>query len=589
MGILTYKENKFYMDSEPFQIISGAMHYFRIPEQYWYDRLLKLKECGFNTVETYVCWNLHEPVEGEFNFSCMLDIEKYIQCAKALGLYVILRPGPYICAEWEFGGLPAWLLKYRDMDLRCMDEQFISKVDRFYRKLFSILRPYFASNGGNIIMLQVENEYGSYGDDKDYLHAILEIYRDMNIDCLFFTSDGPSYTMLNGGALKGECLSVANFGSCPSEANKVMQEMFPNQPFMCGEYWDGWFDHWGEKHHVRDPKEVAKDFEEFMDNDWSINMYMFHGGTNFNFWNGANYSDKYEPTVTSYDYGAPLSEAGDRTELYYQIRDILVKKYGDKVPALTAKESEKRTYGRVNLVESAELLENIDNLSKPIFSPTPKYMEDLDQNFGYVLYRTVINGPRDDWPMSLIEVNDRVQVFVDKKYRATYMRNMPISEEDKIGIPLKASESACLDLLLENMGRVNYGHKLRDRKGLGGVRFGNQFHFGWEIYPLPMDNLDKLKFSPILPDCKINQATFLRGELFIDEEPHDTFLRLDGFKKGFVCINGFNIGRYYEIGPQRTLYVPAPILKKGRNEIIVFESDGASSHTIEFLADADLG
>ena len=589
MANLTYKGKQFYMDGEPFVVISGAMHYFRIPREYWRDRLLKLKECGFNCVETYTCWNLHEPREGEFDFSGMLDIAEYVRVATEVGLYVILRPGPYICAEWELGGLPAWLLTYKDMDLRCMDETYLSKVRRYYNELLERVRPYFASNGGNIVMLQVENEYGSYGNDKDYLNAILDIYKDMGIESLFFTSDGPSHTMLNGGTLPG-ILSVANFGSHTKVAAQTMFEKFPHQPFMCGEFWNGWFEHWGEKAHYRNPQEVIDEFKTFMDNDWSINVYMFHGGTNFGFMNGANCPGEYQPTITSYDYGAFLTEAGDRTETYYKIRDILVEKYGDKVPALTATETPKKAYGKVTLTESAKLFDNIDNLSTPVHVVAPKHMEDIGQSYGYVLYRTTIKGPMngEGFRFHYTELHDRAHTFIDGEYKATYYRNVEPTNEERIMVPLSTGKTAQLDVLVEYMGRVNYGRFIRDKKGMLGMSFGNQFHFGWDMYALPMDNLDKVDFKP-LEETEINCPTFLRGELNIEGKPQDTFLRLDGFKKGFVTINGFNLGRYWEIGPTKTLYVPAPMLKEGKNEIIVFESDGATSTTVEFFAEPDLG
>jgi len=587
MANLIYKGRQFYLDGEPMVVISGAIHYFRIPQEYWYDRLLKLKECGFNCVETYTCWNLHEPKEGEFDFSGMLDIEKYVQTAEALGLYVILRPGPYICAEWDFGGLPAWLLKYETMELRCMDTLYLSKVRRYYQELFKRLRPHFGVNGGNIIMLQVENEYGSYGNDKEYLNAILEMYKEMGIECLFFTSDGPTYTMLNGGTLPG-ILSVANFGSKPELREPIMREMFPEQPYMCGEYWNGWFEHWGEKANHRDQNEVITDFKTFMDNDWSVNIYMFHGGTNFGFTNGANYFETYLPTITSYDYGAFLTEAGDRTETYYKIRDILVEKYGDKVPALTATESKKKAYGKIMLTEEAKLFAQIGKLTCPVHVPAPQFMEDIGQNFGYVLYRTKMKGPFNDWPLYFGHVHDRAQVFVDGEYKQTYLRNVALDDHDRVKIPLGRDSVAQLDILVENMGRVNYGAKLRDKKGAVGMRFGRQHHFGWDMYALPMDNLDKLDFKPI-KKAEIFSPVFLRGYLEIIEEPCDTFIRLDGFKKGFVTVNGFNLGRYWEIGPTKTLYVPAPMLKKGRNEIIVFESDGTDQYTVEFFAEPELG
>ena len=584
MGVLTYKGKQFYMDGQPFVVISGAMHYFRIPREYWRDRLLKLKECGFNCVETYTCWNLHEPEEGKFDFSGMLDVAEYIRIAAELGLYVILRPGPYICAEWDFGGLPAWLLRYRDMELRCMDAQYLGKVRRYFGALFPRLMPHFAVNGGNIIMLQIENEYGSYGNDKAYLQAILNMYREMGIDCLFFTSDGPRYSMLTGGTLPG-VLSVANFGSKPEVHHAIMEEYFPDQPYMCGEYWDGWFEHWGEPAQDRPAREVVDDFRTFVENDWSVNMYMFHGGTNFGFTNGANhFGAAYLPTISSYDYGAILTEAGDRTPIYYRLREILAEKYGEKVPDLTASETPKKAYGKVRLTQRAALW---DNLPEPVRVVAPKYMEDIGQNFGYVLYRAEIKGPCNDWPLNFAAIHDRAQIFVDGKHQQTYLRDEPITDERRVRIPLGYGQTAKLDILVENMGRVNYGRELRDQKGATGICFGNQFHFGWDMYALPMDDLTKLNFQPAGEPSE--GPAFLRGELNIEGVPCDTFLRLDGFTKGFVTVNGFNLGRFWKIGPTKTLYVPAPVLRRGRNEIIVFESDGTDSLTVELLDRPDLG
>ena len=559
------------------------MHYFRIPREYWRDRLLKLKECGFNCVETYTCWNLHEPREGEYDFSGMLDVAEYVKTAEELGLYVILRPGPYICAEWDFGGLPAWLHKYPGMQFRCYNEIYLEKVRKYFGVLLENLREHFASNGGNIIMLQIENEYGSYGDDKRYLQALLDIYKDMGIDCLFFTSDGPGHVMLNGGTLPN-VLSVANFGSKPEMNFEVMKERYPDQPLMCGEYWNGWYERWGEPAHWRDPQEVLDDFKTFLDNDWSINVYMFHGGTNFGFTSGAIHFGRFTPIVTSYDYGAFLNEAGDRTDTYYKIRDMMVEKYGDKVPPVTAKDSEKRAYGCVTLTESAPLFENLDNLSSPVSVVKPLYMEDIGQSFGYVLYRSMLDGPREgkDWPLVINKVHDRAQVFVDGEFKQTYMRNVETPFKDLVRIPLERGERAQLDILVENLGRVDYGVRMGDKKGATGICFSVQQHFGWDMYSLPMDNLENLEFVPGT-DLNINSPVFLRGYLDIEDAPCDTFLRLDGFKKGFVTVNGFNLGRYWDIGPTTTLYVPAPMLKKGRNEIIVFESDGRNTNTIEFV------
>ncbi|MBO5647126.1 MAG: beta-galactosidase [Clostridia bacterium] len=588
MGILTYKGSNFYLDGKEYTILSGAMHYFRIPRAYWYDRLLKLKECGLNTVETYIPWNLHEPKEGEYDFSGNLDLGEYIATAESLGLNVILRPGPYICAEWDFGGLPAWLLTYEKMALRCCDELYLSKLERYFGVLLGKVRPHLASAGGSVFMIQIENEYGSYGNDKQYLRAIAKIYEDNGIDCLYFTSDGPCDTMLSGGTLD-EYLAVANFGSRPDINLPILKAFRPDQPVMCGEYWCGWFDHWSEKHHTRTAKEICDDFEGFFKLGASFNFYMFHGGTNFGFMNGANYYDKYLPTITSYDYCAPLNEAGDRTPTYYAVRDM-VEKYCGAVPALTASETKKAAYGKVTLSETADLFENLDSIAAPITSPAPKYMEELGQSYGYILYRSTLQGPREMRKITVENIHDRVQIFLDGEPRGIYDRWAPPAEDAKVSFALAKDESMQIDLLVENMGRVNYGPKLRDRKGISGVRMEGQYHFGWQMYCLPMETeLDALEFKAAGEE-KIAKPTFLRGYLEIEDAPADTFLRLDGFRKGFVKINGFNIGRYYnEAGPQKTLFVPAPLLKQGRNEILVFESDAADSLTVEFVDTPDLG
>ena len=591
MGVLTYKGNDFYMDGEKYTVLSGAMHYFRIPRAYWHDRLLKLKECGMNTVETYTCWNLHEPREGEFDFSGNLDLDAYITEAESLGLNVIVRPGPYICAEWEFGGLPAWLLKYEKMPIRCYDETFLSKVKRYYNKLLSYVRPHLASNGGGVIMIQVENEYGSYGNDKDYLRAIADIYRENGMDCLYFTSDGPYQTMLSGGTLD-DCLAVANFGSKPETWLAELKAFRPNAPLMCGEYWCGWFDHWFEEHHTRTAEDIVSDFEGFFRLGASFSFYMFHGGTNFGFMNGANYGAKYEPTVTSYDYCSPLNEAGDRTPTYYAVRDMIAK-YGHPVPPITATETKKAAYGKVALTECADLFANLDNIAKPVHSAAPKFMEDLDQSYGYLLYRSTLRGSYEEGGLVIEDIHDRAQIFLDGEPKAVYTRWAPPAKEERYQLKLDGQKDVRLDILVENMGRVNYGPKLLDHKGISGVRFGYegiQRQFGWDMYSLPMESeLAGLIFAPA-KEKSYDKPTFFRGTLDIAGEPADTFIRLDGFHKGFVKINGFNLGRYFnDAGPQKTLFVPAPVLRSGKNEILVFESDGTDTLTVEFFAEPDLG
>ncbi len=583
MGILTYNADTFLMDGEPYTILSGTMHYFRIPRAYWHDRLLKLKECGFNTVETYTCWNLHEPKEGEFDFSDMLDIEAYVQTAADLGLNVILRPGPYICAEWELGGLPPWILKYEGIALRCNDERFVAMVRRYYTELFRRLTPHLSTKGGNIIMVQIENEYGSYGNDKEYLQAVVDIYRDCGVDCTLFTSDGPTWHLFHGGTLPDH-LAVANFGSRTETAFGLLKAFRPNQPCMCGEFWCGWFDHWYEEHHTRPSKEVLIEFKKMLDMGGSVNFYMFHGGTNFGFMNGSNYADGIQPTVTSYDYNAPLSEAGDITPLYMSIRALLENRFGE-LPPRTAKNTKKAAYGKVTLTEKASLFHTIDAISAPIRTAAPKFVEDIGQNYGFTLYSTTITGPFEDALLRYDCVHDRAIVYVNGERKGIIERSR---RQDEIKLDLANGETAKLDILLENMGRINYGPNMRDRKGITGVRFWQQYHYGWDMWPLEMKDLSAVRYTSC--DGGVGDATFLRGTLTIEGTPCDTFIRLDGFHHGFVMVNGFNLGRYYnDAGPQKTLYCPAPMLKEGTNEIVVFETDGSETNVIEFTAVPDLG
>lgn len=584
MGILTYKGKDFLMDGKPYTILSGAMHYFRIPRAYWTDRLTKLKECGFNTVETYMPWNLHEKREGEFDFSGMLNVEAYIECAAALGLNVILRPGPYICAEWEAGGLPAWLLTHPNMTLRCADTAFLACVRRYYRAVFERLTPHLSTHGGNIIMVQIENEYGSYGDDKEYLRAIVDIYRECGVDCLLYTSDGSSQFMLNGGTLP-EYLCVANFGSNPAGNFAALERFRPDQPLMCGEYWCGWFDHWYEHHHTREPEELAKLFDDMLACGASLNFYMFHGGTNFGFLNGANHTDKYEPTVTSYDYCALLSEAGDLTPAYHAVRRVIEARTGQTLPPLTVKDLPKAAYGKLVLGRAASLFDNLGRLGTPEHRSAPCFMEELGQSFGFTLYSTTVTGPQEALPLTFDECRDRALIFVNGELRGIYEQTR---RADEVRLPLAADESARVDILVENMGRVNYGPHLADRKGIRGIRFGQQYHFGWDMLPLPMEELSRLIFAP--HEGAAAPASFLAGTLVIEGEPADTFLRLDGFSHGFVVVNGFNIGRYYNAaGPQKTLYVPAPLLHPGENDILVFDTDGTETNVVKFTDKPDLG
>jgi beta-galactosidase len=585
MSEFTYKGKSFYLDGEPFAVHAGAIHYWRVVPEYWEDRLKKLRACGFNTVETYTCWNLHERREGEFDFSGNLDVVRFIEIAESLGLKVIIRPGPYICAEFDFGGLPSWLLAQDNMSIRCNDPKYLSKVRPYYHQLFSRIVPHLCTNGGGVIMVQIENEYGSYGDDKEYLGKVVDIYREEGVDCLLFTGDGINPSMLSGGTLP-DFLCAANFGSNPRDRFAKLSAFRQDQPLMSAEYWSGWFEHWGEEHRGYKTEDNVQCIRDMLDLGASFSMYMFHGGTNFGFTNGANYSaDTYQPTITSYDYCAPLSEAGDMTPTFYALRDLLAK-YNGGYSELDVKDTEKKAYGKVTLTEGARLFDNLDAIGKTVHSAAPLSMEQVGQDFGYILYSSTIHGEVEEKPLEIEHVRDRAWVYVNGKLAGIRQRT---GQKDEINIAIGKGESVRLDILVENCGRVNYGPKLFDKKGIfDHIRLGNRFHFGWDMTSLTMEDLSGLSYTS---DVTFGgQPLFLRGELTIEGTPADTFLRTEGFKKGIVLVNGFNLGRYWnDLGPTKTLYVPAPILREGKNEIIVFETEGFETPIVEFFAEPDLG
>ena len=583
---LTTSSDQFLLDGKPFRLLSGAMHYFRVVPEYWRDRLEKMRAFGLNTVETYVPWNLHEPRPGEFHFEGMLDIVKFIETAVDAGLKVIVRPGPYICSEWDFGGLPSWLLKDPEMQIRCCYSPYLEAVDRFFDELLTRLVPLQSTHGGPIIALQVENEYGSYGNDKAYLQYLVDGMRARGIDSFLFTSDGPRDACLQGGTLP-DVFKTVNFAFGAKEAFAKLREYQPDGPLMVMEFWSGWFDHWGEPHHISEDgsdsiQRSLDTLDAILAAGASVNFYMFHGGTNFGFMNGANWDPSpFQADVTSYDYASPISESGDLSPRYHCYREIL-KKYVDLPESLNLQPAPKRAYGPIELTESAGLFESLGALSQPRRSVTAQPMEMYGQDYGFILYRTTLSGPRSGG-LHVCGLHDRAQVFVGGDLIAVLDRESG-NEFSEVDI----SEDAQLDILVENMGRINFGPALMDRKGItGGVLVNGQYQFGWDVYPLPLNDLSQLRFSKHRA-APIEGPTFFWARFDV-EETADTFLALPGWTKGVVWLNGFDLGRYWERGPQKTLYVPAPLLKRGSNELIVFELHKLRRAVAEFYDTPILG
>lgn len=574
--MLEIRDN-FYLNGEPFKIISGAFHYFRTVPEYWQDRIEKLVNMGCNTVETYIPWNFHEPEKGNFRFDGMHDIERFIHLAEKLGLYIIIRPSPYICSEWEFGGLPAWLLRDRNMRLRCSYEPYLNAVKEYYSVLIPKLVPHQCDRGGGVILVQLENEYGYYGNDTAYLEFLRDTLRELGVTVPFVTSDGPwSEPIFKSGMLNG-ALPTGNFGSGAEwQFGQMRKYIGENKPLMCMEFWNGWFDAWGEEHHTTSPEKAASELDELLKRG-SVNFYMFEGGTNFGFMSGRNGGSK-TGDVTSYDYDAPLTEDGQITEKYRLFKEVIAK-YTDihEIPLTT--EIRRRAYGRISCTGKTDLFSVLDKISVSVKSSYPLTMEDIGQDYGYILYRTKIRDVETVSEIRLEGAADRVQCYHNGEFVYTaFAENMWEKFE-----PQQKRTSGIIDLLCENTGRENFGTGLENqRKGIsGGVKINDHRHFGFEIYPLPLDErqIAALDFGIGYIE---NTPAFYRFELDIDE-PCDTFLDTDGFGKGCAFVNGFNIGRFWEIGPQKRLYIPAPLLQIGKNTIVIFETEGKAADSI-FLA-----
>ncbi|XP_063821718.1 multifunctional protein r isoform X2 [Ostrinia nubilalis] len=559
--------NEFMLDGQPLHIVSGSLHYFRLPSAYWRDRLRKLKAAGLNAVSTYVEWSYHEPEERQYNFKGDRDVAAFVRAAAAEGLHVLLRPGPYICAERDLGGFPYWLLgKYPNIKLRTTDSDFIRESEIWLEKLFQELTPLLFGNGGPIILVQVENEYGSYGDDKPYKEKSRDILlKHIGRNALLYTTDGTYPAMFLGGAVDG-ALTTIDFGTATNvtHAFRTLRRYMPEGPLMNSEYYPGWLTHWGEHIQQVDTQDVVRNLREMLSQHVNVNFYVFFGGSNFEYSAGANYGNSYTPDITSYDYDAPLTEAGDPTPKYYAIRDVL-KQYNFEakdIPEPTP--SSKGAYGTVTVTPRIELLSSLGRtmLGKKypdVTGATLPHFEKLRQRSGLVLYETKLKEGKG--VLEIQKPRDWIYVYVDGELKGAINRMYRRKE-----LSIQSKAESVLSLLVENQGRINYGSHLRDRKGiLSTVTYnGETLNGQWSVsgYPLELlyrydadfENQPNLSKGPVL----------FEGEFTLPEgdQPLDTFLDTTGWGRGYVWVNGNNLGRYWPgLGPQVTLYVPGVWLK----------------------------
>jgi beta-galactosidase len=560
---------RFELDGKPFQIISGDMDYVRTPHAYWRDRLRMAHAIGINTVMTYVFWNFHEAQPGQYDFTGQRDVAEFVRMAQQEGLYVILRPGPYSCGEWDLGGYPAWLLRDRNLKLRSLDPAYQQAAGRWMDRLGKELAPLQLDRGGPILAVQVENEYGSFQDAKENDHAYMERARQTVLhagftSALLYTADGAEE--LTRGSLPGLPAAV-DFGTGDAEHSFALyRKLHPGGPYFCAEYWAGWFDHWGAKHEHTDAAKQVDEIRWMLKQGYSVSMYMIFGGTSFGWFSGANSNGhNYQPDVTSYDYDAPIDEAGQPRPKFFEIRKAIQETTGVTPPPVPPPPI-LGTLPSIPLTESVSLW---DALPVPVPSEQPLTMEDLHQDFGYVLYRTTLHGPASG-DLVLDQLHSYARVYLDGKPVGVLDRR-----SGKMSMPLTVTgKQQRLDILVENSGRVNFTAVLRtEQAGIThGVIFAGKPVTGWQNYSLPFAQPGSSHFTQKPPGAgpALYRGTFSIGK------PTDTFLDMRAYGKGQVWVNGHALGRYWRIGPQGGLYLPGAWLHPGRNEVVLLDLDGGS-------------
>ena len=587
-------DTDFLLDGSPFRVLSGALHYFRVHPGQWADRIRKARLMGLNTIETYVAWNAHAPTPDSFLLDGQLDLGRFLDLVAAEGMHAIVRPGPYICAEWTNGGLPAWLLSSSRGVIRRNDPTYMAAVAGYLDALAPVLVPRQVDRGGPVILVQVENEYGAYGSDKDYLRALAKLLRGIGITVPLTTVDQPMGSMLADGSLP-ELHATGSFGSQAPERLAALRRHQPTGPLMCSEFWDGWFDSWGGHHHVRSAPDVAAELHALLQAGASVNIYMFHGGTNFGLTSGANDKGTYAPIITSYDYDAPLDEAGHPTAKYWALRDVIAK-YAP-VPAERPAASAPAPAFAVPVTQVAPLWTVLGQLGTWHAGDEPVSADELGQVQGFTLYQAEIGGPGGDEAvlppaqpvLSVGEVRDRAQVFLNRQPVGVLARD----HHDR-ALTLPAGARGTLELLVEDQGRVDYGPRIGEPKGLmGPVTVDGVPVRGWRVMPLPVDELapvtSALRALPaVTADRGVAGPAFARATFDLPS-PADLFLSTAGLGKGIAWLNGFCLGRYWSRGPQRTLYAPAPVTRRDGNELILLELGATARGAVEFVAGPDLG
>jgi len=567
-----FGESEFLLDGKPFQIISGEMHPSRIPEEYWRHRIRMTRAMGCNTVSAYLFWNYHEAQEGIYDFHTgNRDISKFLSIATEEGMWVIIRPGPYVCAEWEFGGLPPYLLRTPGIKIRCLDPVYMKAAERYISRLADVLRPHLITRGGPVLMLQIENEYGSYGNDRNYMAALKEIWIKSGINVPFFTGDGPTTYMLEAGTLPG-CAVGLDSGSS-MEDFELAKKMNPGVPVFSSETYPGWLTHWGESWARPDTAALLGEVKFLMDNRKSFNFYVIHGGTNFGFTAGANSGGKgYEPDLTSYDYDAPIDEQGRATAKYTALRKLIGSYLPRKVKLPPVPEP-------VSTMSLPEIMTDPftsvwDNLPQCTRSVQPGSFEEYGQDYGFMLYSTKLIGHKSG-RLSVIDIHDYATVFLDGIYIGSLDRRLGISTID---LPRTDAEDPVLEIFTEGMGRINFANAMIDRKGITDrVILNGMTLMNWDVYGYPM-NEEFIK--RLTPGGRLSKpGVFFKGTFNIDNTA-DTFIDMTNFIKGVVWVNGHNLGRYWEIGPQKRLYCPASWLNKGENEIIIFDLHRTEPSTV---------